>query len=747
MASAASGTSAASEASADSGSGSKSDEVYEITDLPADDAGAAAKARSVGFSLTDAGAGVEADAGIDSTPLVLSIVLDFLDEVLDSLEVARLSEMGLITISKTLHTAHSESFWRELAALSFSLFSHHAYRSAFCLLGALCKQCWLPIRTRVAGKGAVGAGAAGGKGGAGKGGAVGGRVGGEADSRDVGAKLSALSALEEFLLKSGECLTQSKIFGYQVRRIVVPCLLYNVAFAFLDSRVFAKLLRVVTALWRRWRTHCRIEFAILCEQFVFRVMQANAVQTRAVEKLLLIQEVVRWFEQPHLLLEMFVNYDMDRKFVSHWNTFSYLVRTLCSIGKRLVFSLAEDQETPPPTPTYGSTSTSYTSGEVKVLGVREVHLQALTEVARIAKTLMDASGHAYLILQDSGFRNKSLMGGGGWVEDEETTSLKGAVKAAGLQAAAMAMSAASSAASSATASASPTPTASAAPTPVGMTHFFATPVGTTPFFPASNPATPTAASDATDATTPVDAAVDADSTASATASASASAATTPTTAAPSPDKYDSNTVSNTVSNTNATDLGYIYAAEPPAPVLPTPTPTPTTAPTAPTTTVADAADTPTSASVRHSPKKRREGSIKMRRRAHEEAEQLISEAIKIYAAKQDMKKAVKYLVNKGFMDDTPQEVANFLRVYKNSFDPGAIGDFLGEGGINAAEEEYWSQIRFRYTRAVSFVEMDVEPALRLYLTGCGFRLPGEAQKINRYVEAFVQAFWQVCNQL
>jgi hypothetical protein len=30
------------------------------------------------------------------------------------------------------------------------------------------------------------------------------------------------------------------------------------------------------------------------------------------------------------------------------------------------------------------------------------------------------------------------------------------------------------------------------------------------------------------------------------------------------------------------------------------------------------------------------------------------------------------------MPDTPQEIANFLRVYKNSFDPAAIGDFLGE---------------------------------------------------------------------
>jgi len=55
---------------------------------------------------------------------------------------------------------------------------------------------------------------------------------------------------------------------------------------------------------------------------------------------------------------------------------------------------------------------------------------------------------------------------------------------------------------------------------------------------------------------------------------------------------------------------------------------------------------------------------------------------------------------------------------------GTIGDFLGEGGKTTEEEDYWSQIRFRYTRAVSFVDMDIEPALRLYLTGCGFRLPG-----------------------
>ena len=64
-----------------------------------------------------------------------------------------------------------------------------------------------------------------------------------------------------------------------------------------------------------------------------------------------------------------------------------------------------------------------------------------------------------------------------------------------------------------------------------------------------------------------------------------------------------------------------------------------------------------------------------------------------------------------------QEIASFLHLYKSSFDPSALGDFLGEGGITPREIEYWSHIRFRYTRAISFVEMTIEKALRLFLTG------------------------------
>ena len=161
---------------------------------------------------------------------------------------------------------------------------------------------------------------------------------GEPVTRDVGVKLVALGTLEQFFLLAGEQLRSSKIFGQQVRRIVIPCLLYNVSFAFMDHRIFSKLLRIISALWRNWRRHVRMEFAILCEQFIFKVLQATVVQVKPIFKMITIQEVTKWFEQPHLLLEMFVNYDMDRKFVSHWNTFSYLVRTFCAIGRRVILS-------------------------------------------------------------------------------------------------------------------------------------------------------------------------------------------------------------------------------------------------------------------------------------------------------------------------------------------------------------------------------------------------------------------------
>lgn len=506
------------------------------------------------------------------------IVEDIIDDIVDSVNTARICEATLQTLSKQAFSTSSVAFWQQINLSARKLFVEPALRSPFVTLCAICKQAWHNVRTNKAG---------------------------EPIPRDLGSKLVALEAINEFCNSAGEKMRASKIMGYQIRRLVIPCLMFNISYALIDLKIFMKVLRILTALWNKWRRYLRIEFAILCDQFIFKTLQASVWQIRPIFQLQVIQEVIKWFEQPHLLIEMFVNYDMDRKFVSHWNTFSYLVRSLCMIGRRVsVVTNAWD---------WRPINQGSEDPSVRVaVTVRDVHLQALEEVGRMAKVVMDASGHAFLIIQDSNFRNRSL-GAAGWVEDEETLLRKGGEHGS---------------ADGGEPPASTTGTASSA----------------------ANPETTTA------------------SAASAASAATASGG-----------------------GESGVEMGQ---------------------------------------SIRH------------RRAAHQQSEKLIKEAIKIYTEKDSLKKAVKFLVSKDFMPDTPQEVANFLRVYKNHFDPAAIGDFLGEGGTTPEEEEYYSQIRFRYTRAVPFVETDVEPALRLYLTGCGFRLPGEAQKINRFVEVFVKAFWQ-----
>ena len=55
--------------------------------------------------------------------------------------------------------------------------------------------------------------------------------------------------------------------------------------------------------------------------------------------------------------------------------------------------------------------------------IREVHMKALEECGRIAKTLMDATGHAHLIMSDADFRTRSLGAGVGWEEDDDSIPL------------------------------------------------------------------------------------------------------------------------------------------------------------------------------------------------------------------------------------------------------------------------------------------------------------------------------------
>jgi Sec7 domain/Guanine nucleotide exchange factor in Golgi transport N-terminal/PH domain len=151
-----------------------------------------------------------------------------------------------------------------------------------------------------------------------------------------------------------------------------------------------------------------------------------------------------------------------------------------------------------------------------------------------------------------------------------------------------------------------------------------------------------------------------------------------------------------------------------------------------------------------------------------ERKQALSIAFGI-AGDRGLSKAIDYLIACNVLSASPRDIASFLRIHSKELSPLALGKYLGEGGADLAETEYWNLIRFTFIRAISFVGMTVEEGyeiafylvkccssscahslcllylhfrLRHLLTKGGFRLPGEAQQIDRIISTFAQCYWE-----
>ncbi|CAA6672300.1 unnamed protein product [Spirodela intermedia] len=85
--------------------------------------------------------------------------------------------------------------------------------------------------------------------------------------------------------------------------------------------------------------------------------------------------------------------------------------------------------------------------------------------------------------------------------------------------------------------------------------------------------------------------------------------------------------------------------------------------------------------------------------------------------------------------DSPQEVASFLKV-TGGLNKEVIGDYLGD------REEFPLKVMHAYVDSFVFDSMDFGEAIRFFLQG--FRLPGEAQKIDRIMEKFAERYCK-CN--
>ncbi|XP_059633998.1 brefeldin A-inhibited guanine nucleotide-exchange protein 2-like [Cornus florida] len=99
------------------------------------------------------------------------------------------------------------------------------------------------------------------------------------------------------------------------------------------------------------------------------------------------------------------------------------------------------------------------------------------------------------------------------------------------------------------------------------------------------------------------------------------------------------------------------------------------------------------------------------------------------------KKGIEFLINANKVGSSPEEIAAFLK-NASGLNKTLIGDYLGE------REELPLKVMHAYVDSFDFRSMEFDEAIRAFLQG--FRLPGEAQKIDRVMEKFAERYCK-CN--
>jgi len=111
--------------------------------------------------------------------------------------------------------------------------------------------------------------------------------------------------------------------------------------------------------------------------------------------------------------------------------------------------------------------------------------------------------------------------------------------------------------------------------------------------------------------------------------------------------------------------------------------------------------------------------------------QLLQQGVDLFKAKPN--KGMDFLIEHQFIASrSPEVVAQALCEFQPSLDKTAIGDFLGENkGFNL-------ECFYALVERMHFEGKELDVALRVFLSH--FRLPGEAQKIDRIMEKFAEKF-------
>lgn len=99
-------------------------------------------------------------------------------------------------------------------------------------------------------------------------------------------------------------------------------------------------------------------------------------------------------------------------------------------------------------------------------------------------------------------------------------------------------------------------------------------------------------------------------------------------------------------------------------------------------------------------------------------------------------RGIAYLIRRGFLENTPQGVARFL-ITRKGLSKQMIGEYLGN-----LQNPFCMAVLECFANELDLSGMQVDVALRKFQQH--FRMPGEAQKIERLMEIFSQRYCQ-CN--
>ena len=109
--------------------------------------------------------------------------------------------------------------------------------------------------------------------------------------------------------------------------------------------------------------------------------------------------------------------------------------------------------------------------------------------------------------------------------------------------------------------------------------------------------------------------------------------------------------------------------------------------------------------------------------------QLFRRALKLFTT--SPKKGMKAFISEGFVENTVESISQFL-FKTQELNKASIGDYIGEG------DEFNIKIMHAFIDLMNFSGFNFVSALRHFLQA--FRLPGEAQKIDRMMEKFADRY-------